>query len=266
MKDAARAAFVPMTIAFEGGYIDWLFPDVKKLISTGFGLLMNSPSLYAGLPWRLPDGSLASRDEIIAQWARLKNFIDQNPGSELWSYKRFALTTTIRLGRDGLDHAVQGKLNQNELVLRNGFPDWDSWPADAQLATMSMAWACGPAFYSPSAGRNYWPRLTAALRDRDFANAAIECFMNEEKENPGIIPRNKANRTMYLNAAFADGHLDPEQIYWPRNLESGEVDREAPTLPEFQVVPGYPPPLESPELDDSSPPPPPDDEPPPAAA
>lgn len=215
MKDAVRAAFVPLTISFEGGFIDYLFPDVKKLISTGFGLLLDPVSLAIGLPWKRPDGSLAGREEIAAEWARLKKYVEDNPGSERHSYKTFASMTTLRLGRDGLEQAFQGKMNQNEVVLRAGFPDWDEWPADAQLGAMSHAWACGPAFYLPTAGRNYWPKLTAALRARDWYIASVECFMNEEQKNPGIIPRNHAEKMLFRNAAYA---VDPDTLYWPRDL------------------------------------------------
>lgn len=232
MRESARQAFVPLTVAFEGGYIDWMFPDVKTLISTGFGLLLDPVALAIGLPWRRPDGALASREEIVAEWARLKKYVEENPGSEFRSYKTFAPLTTLRLRREGLDRAFEGKVHQNEMVLRKGFPEWDEWPADAQLGVMSMAWACGPAFYLPTAGRNYWPRLTAALRTRDFRVAAVECFMNEEKKNPGIVPRNRANKTLFLNAALVQElHLNHETLFYPTDLTSDTLGDDDITLP-----------------------------------
>jgi hypothetical protein len=267
VKDSAREAFVPLTVAFEGGYIDWMFPDVKKLISTGFGLLLDPVALAIGLPWRHPDGRLASREEIVGEWSALKNYVNANPGSEFRSYKTFASRTTLRLGREGLYQAFQGKMNQMLGVLRKGFPEWDTWPADAQLATMSMSWACGPAFWMPSAGRNYWPKLTAALRALDFRTAAVECFMNEEKTNPGIIPRNKANRILYSNAAVALHRRDPDVLFYPQELDAEYVPLDTPTepvlVPEMRPDPlGHvidfrkvysPPPLRGQEDDDSEP-------------
>lgn len=235
MRDSVRHAFVPLTVSFEGGYIDWMFPDVKKLISTGFGLLLDPLSLAVGLPWRRPDGSLAGRDEIAAEWSRLKKYVEDHPGSQFLSYKHYADKTTLRLGRDGLDQAFQGKMNQNEKVLRKGFPEWETWPADAQLGVLSMAWAVGPAFYMPTAGRNYWPKLTAALRSKDFRTAAVECFMNEERENPGIIPRNTANRQLFQNAAEVQEHgRNPDTLYWP-NLLDGPVSPDDETLQEIRL-------------------------------
>ncbi len=245
MKETVRQAFVPLTVTFEGGYIDWLFPDVKGLISTGFGLLLDPVSMAVGLPWRHYDGRLASREEIVAEWASLKNYVEKNPGSERRSYRTFASMTSIRLGKEGLYQAFQGKMNQNERVIRVGFPEWDSWPADAQLAVMSMAWACGPAFYSPAAGHNYWPKLTAALRAKDFQTAAVECFMNEEAANPGIIPRNKANRIMFLNAAVAhDLQLSPETLLYPTDIGAEPVGKDDITQPSSTPV-IRPPPLQA---------------------
>jgi hypothetical protein len=276
VRDSAREAFVPLTVAFEGGYIDWMFPDVKKLISTGFGLLLDPVALAIGLPWRHPDGRRAARDEIVGEWSALKKYVLDNPGSEFRSYKTFASRTTLRLGRDGLYQAFQGKMSQMLGVLRQGFPEWDSWSADAQLGTMSMAWAVGPAFWDPRAGRNYWPKLTAALRGLDFRTAAVECFMNEEKKNPGIIPRNKANRILYTNAAIALHLLDPETLFYPADLSKAETppegtsstptlevdvpSRRPPVVGDFAKVRG-PVPFGRPELDGDLPTTPPDDEP-----
>jgi hypothetical protein len=259
MKDVVRQAFVPLTVEFEGGYIDWMFPDILGLISTGFGLLLEPMGLAIGLPWRLPDGSLAGRDEIAAEWAKLNNFVDNHPGSEKWSWKKFESHTTLRLGREGLYQAFQGKMNHCDEVLRAGFAEWDEWPANVQLAAMSMAWAVGPGFYSPAAGPRHFPKLTAALRARDWRTASVECFMPEEEKNPGIIPRNRANRLLFTNAVIAaDMGLDPGVLYYPDVLEL-PADREPETQPERHVdwdIVHPPVPLDSPSLDSSIPPPP----------
>lgn len=223
MRESVKAAFRDLTVAWEGGYILWMFPDVKKLISGGFGLLLDPVALAMTVPWRSQDGTLASREQVIAEWSRLKNFVEKNPGSEFWSWKRFEKQTTLRLTPEDMDAAVLSKVAMNETVLRRGFPDYDSWPADAQLGIHSMAWACGPGIWSQSAGRNHWPKLTAACRARDWRTAAVECFMNEEKRNPGIIPRNKGNRVMFMNAAYVEerGH-DPDVLIWPSAMSDQE--------------------------------------------
>lgn len=267
MRPAAREAFVPFTVSLEGGYIVHMFPDVYKLISTGFGLLLDPIDLALGLEWLKPDGAPATKAEVAAQWSSLKNFIEANPGCEKWSWKRFADKTTIRLSRAGLDKAFQRKIAGNLATLITGFPDFESWSADAQLGALSMAWAVGPGYWSPNAGRRYFPKLTAALRARDYKVAAKECFLDEEAENPGIIPRNDANKILFGNADIIERTgLDPAVLHWPRDLTK-PVDREAETMKDLS------------RLADSEPPSAPtriihpwhfvepgDDEPPPAAA
>lgn len=210
MKDSARQTFIPMTIAFEGGYINWMFPDVKGLVSTGFGLLLDPVELAVSLPWQRSDGVLASRSEIIDDWNRIKNHPDAPRLGHL-SVKNVA---QLRLTNEGLDRAVSVKIAQNEAILRQGFPEWDSWPADAQLGGMSMAWAVGPAFWQRG-----WPKLTAALRAQDFRTAAIESFMPEESTIGGLRPRNRANRILFTNAAIVkEQGLNPEALYYPKDL------------------------------------------------
>lgn len=105
------------------------------------------------------------------------------------------------------------------------FPEIESWPGDAQLATISMSWACGPAFHFPS--------LELALRAKDFVIASTQCTINPTG-NPGVVPRNAANRILYVNAArvLAWG-MDPDQVYFPRELK---VPPDAPTKPELPVL------------------------------
>jgi hypothetical protein len=248
VREVVRRAFVPLTASFEGSYITWLFQDIKGLVSTGFGLLLDPVGLALGLPWRRQDGSLASREDVVADWARVKNL----PNGARLGHLGAKGVAQLRLDKDGLYAAFQGKMYQMEMTLRAGFPEWDEWPADAQLGTMSLAWAVGPAFYLPTAGRNHFPKLTAALRARDFRTAADECFLNEEKENPGIIPRNRANKVLFLNASIAQTlELDPDILYYPTDIASEPPGPDDVTLPGVVVTfPSAPP---SPLGDDEPP-------------
>ena len=58
-----------------------------------------------------------------------------------------------------------------------------------------MAWAMGPA------GPGAFPTFRAACQKLDFKTAAAECKMNEAG-NPGLVPRNQANVTLFSNAAI----------------------------------------------------------------
>jgi hypothetical protein len=238
VRDVVREAFVPFTIPLEGalggGYIGipWMYQDVKGLVSSGLGNLLDPVSLAIGLPWIRLDGTPATREDIVAEWMRIKNLGPNGKGQTAAQLGHLYAKphTRLRLTPVAIEQLVKSKLHSNEQVIAGTFKDWESWPADAQLATHSMAWACGPGIFSPKAGRAHWPKLTAALHALDFRTAAVECFMPEEKTIGGLRPRNIANRILYRNAAIAFHHLDPDTLFYPADLEAGPVDREAPTL------------------------------------
>lgn len=241
MKESVRAAFVPFTMPFEGALpghmgITWMYPDVKNLVSTGLGNLIDPVSLALGLPFIHLDGRPATRDEIAEEWQRIKTLPPDVRGRTAAQLGHLYAKphTRLRLTNDGIKQLVARKLNENELTIRTTFPEWETWPADAQLATHSMAWACGAGIFNARAGRAHWPNLTAALHALDFRTAAVECFMPEEKTISGLRPRNKANRILYRNAGFvAGGGFDPDELFYPRDLfkASDETD----TSPEIRL-------------------------------
>ena len=96
---------------------------------------------------------------------------------------------------------------ENFLVGRQEFASFQDWPADAQLGLLSMAWAMGPAFK--------FPNFQAACARQDFQAAADQCHM-ADGNNPGLRPRNAANRQLFLSAAGAsNGDVDPDEVHLP---------------------------------------------------
>ena len=83
---------------------------------------------------------------------------------------------------------------EQELKRHPAFQHFDKWPADAQLGLLSMAWALG----APKIG-NGWPNFKAACGKQDFDAAVKSCEINTVG-NPGVIPRNTANRRLFKNA------------------------------------------------------------------
>jgi hypothetical protein len=243
MKPAVRAAFVDFTAALEGA-VPFFYLDVRGLVTVAIGNLVDPIDDALGLPFVRTDGSRATWEEIAADWRKVKSLFCGMQGSETpehkcpwralhrvclahWGWTAARGVASLRLPPDGVRELVMGKLEANHAELRRYYPRIDEWPADAQLATHSMAWACGPAFGEP--GPNRFPRLAAALRSRDFIGAAHECQMNASR-NAGLVERNTANRILYKNAAHAK---DPDRLYWPSDLSVTE----APTLPKLPDVP-----------------------------
>lgn len=213
MRPSVRSAFFDFNVPYEGA-VPWLYQDVKGLVSIGVGILADPIELALGLPLRRKvDGRLATRDEIIAEWAKIKKLPPNAKGqtaSQL-GHRYAEPHTTLRLDDSGLRSTLDRKLLEMDRHLAGRFADWETWPADAQLATLSLSWACGPAFR--------FPKLEASLRARDFRTAAVESHMNETG-NPGLKPRNRANRILYVNAAIALHDFDLDHLFWPRDLSN----------------------------------------------
>lgn len=209
MRDVVRDAFVRFTGPMEG-VVPWMYQDVKGLVTVAIGNLIDPIQYALPLPFKKADGSFATRDEIAADWLRVKG----HPGLATAGHRAAERIAQLRLDDEGVQLVVSRKLAQNADHLRRRFLEWDEWPACAQLATLSMAWACGPAFQ--------FPMLAAVLNAQDFAEAAKQCHINEAG-NPGLIPRNKRNKTLYRNAArVRDFKLDPDYLNWDVELDVTE--------------------------------------------
>jgi hypothetical protein len=218
MRPAVRDAFVAFSGPLEG-VLGHLYCDVKGLVTTAIGVLVDPKSLAIGLPWLRKDGTRATPAEVDAEWERVKARQDWR----LRGGRIYASVCELHLDEAGILHAVASKLNEMDHVLGVRFPGYASWCADAQLGMLSMAWALGPHFN--------FPRMALALRSRDFLLAAEECTISTAG-NPGVKPRNERNRVLFRNAAVIerDG-LDLDRLYWPRDLLS-----DAPTLPSLEAA------------------------------
>jgi len=224
MRSSVRDAFVQFTERFEGS-VGWMYLDVKGLVTVAIGNLIDPLPLALGCPFvRNSDGQPATPQEIAEEWERVKQH------DELARLGHLAAKpyTLLHLTPAGIEEVVQKRLALNVLNLQRRFPEFDEWPADAQLATLSMAWACGANFA--------FPRLTAALHRQDWTAAAVECHI-EDSHNPGVRPRNAANVTLYRNAACVAARAwDLEELWYPRELVSDTAPPPPPPSTEPEIV------------------------------
>jgi GH24 family phage-related lysozyme (muramidase) len=221
MHQSVRDGFIAFTAPLEG-VVTWMYLDVKGFVTVGIGNLIDPVSTAIGLPFVKPDGAAATKSEIAAAWQNVKSHTELAQQG----YRPAARVSDLRLTNEGVEQIVLSVLDRFAKALLGHYPDFESWPADAQLATLSMAWACGPAFHLVG-----FTALEAALKGGDFARAAVCCHMNETN-NAGLKPRNLANRQLYMNAArVLDWKLDPESLAWPAVLEDS-----VPTEPELPRV------------------------------
>jgi GH24 family phage-related lysozyme (muramidase) len=251
MWPVVRERFIGYTEPLEGK-TSFLYLDVLGLVTISYGCLVDPVTYAMRLPFVTSTGAFASRDLIAREWQAVKRCAcgeyrdprkcgwpgmkapdDGRPCLAHRGHRAAEAITSIRLTDEGVRYVALAKLDEMATALGKRFPDFASWPADAQLATLSVAWACGAAFR--------FPKLDAALRAQDFATAAKECTIREAG-NPGVIPRNKANRILYRNAAaVVQGvpQLDPSELYWPEVLPDVQPVAE-PSEPDAIVHPDVP--------------------------
>jgi hypothetical protein len=202
MHDSVRAAFLPFSEPLEAR-IHFMYLDVKSLVSTGVGNLLDADDMqhFGTNPTPLPDiftldwfdkdtHQPASREEIEAEYRTVKF-----SGTSHASTAQKEQITRLRISDDAINTLVTAKLDSFETTLKNRepFAGWDNWPADGQLGLLSMAWAMGPLFK--------FPKFQDAASRGDWATMARECTMTEAG-NAGVIPRNVRNALLFTLAGW----------------------------------------------------------------
>jgi hypothetical protein len=219
MRQSVRDVWLTFNNPLEGR-VHWMYLDVKGLVSTAVGILIDASRTPLQAPteeerevshrmarrfaWRREDGTLADDQEIDDEWDSVKSmmeFASHGGGT-------FESRTTLRLTDDEVDRIVFDKLDEMEGVLtsRPEFAGFADFPADAQLGLLSMSWGMGPMFR--------FPRFQAFVASGDWAGAATECRFSPEIGT--IVTRNDHDQQLFRNAAaVVDNGLDPDVLVWP---------------------------------------------------
>jgi hypothetical protein len=175
--------------------VPYMYVDIKDKVTIGVGNLIDPLPHALGLPFvfKSDASTPASEDDITADW----NAVKSDPNLAKRGYKACDPLTRLMLTDDAIDELVASKAAEFEGTLKqtSEFSGYDEWPADAQLGLLSMAWAMGPAF-GPG-----WPAFRTACGEGDWDTAAANCGMNESG-NPGLVPRNAANRALFRTATY----------------------------------------------------------------
>ena len=206
--------------------LHFMYLDIRGLVTTGLGNLIDAtgdpvpPPLRPPtdaersashvqarrLQWLTSDGSVASPNQIDAEWDQIKARLDQAQ----FGGGTFEQFSHLVISDDEVDRIVGVRLSEMETSLktRPAYADFDNFPADAQLAVMSMSWGMGPAF-----GRLF-PKFEKAVTAGDWTTAAAECRFKPDVGT--ITTRNDNDQLLFRNAAavIADG-LDPDALVWP---------------------------------------------------
>jgi GH24 family phage-related lysozyme (muramidase) len=196
-----RSAFPAFTQQFEG-YVNVMYLDTHEppLVTIGVGNLIDPVSEAVKLPFVLSPyvgfyakgaastmgQRLATPAEITEEWAKVKSRTDlAHDATEVW----YSIASMF-LTNYAIDALVLSRFDANDAILSGLYGPIDgAVRPNAWLALHSMAWAMGPWFN--------FPRFKRAFLARDWATCSVECHMDDTK-NPGLKPRNEANRELFL--------------------------------------------------------------------
>lgn len=238
MHQIVRQQFLKFSNTLEGD-VTWMYLDVKGLVTTGRGNLIDRVEKALALKWeyRGRPGSEASEPDVRAEWNHIKND-EESKAMKQGGGGRYKRITKLDVNSASLERLYNDTLLGNEATLKTVFhppyrpyADFDDLPADAQLGLLSLAWAAGPAFSQD----HRWPRFVQAIVDRDWDEAAAQSRLSET-DNAPIWKRNVANSILFRNAGIVwnnAGTMPFDVLYYPTMLFGPATAREAQVLSEF---------------------------------
>jgi hypothetical protein len=247
VRKIIRDTFFDFT-AHREGFTPFMYCDTLNLVTTGVGNLIDAggrngfdtsdaamapamklPWKFKGAGWSKTNpvaGDNASQADIKEAWIRTKLQEQNNPGFIKKGGFAYTNLTPLTLDMEGLkslfsrtlaafDKSLQSEVRgKNGVLIRGPYVGYESYPADAQLAMLSMSWAMGPAFN--------FPAFKAAVERRDFDAAAPLSFFKGgggTQEKPA--GRNAENQIMLHNAAMVERlGADPDQLFFPGTSSS----------------------------------------------
>lgn len=197
MNPLVRDGWQSWNDPFEGTVYTF-YNDILGLTTIGVGNLCNSVAEACALDMvRVSDGIPATREEIAREWHR----VHDDPSFARLGWAAAARGATVRLTKEGVASLVAAKRDQMWTHLVRRFTDVETWPWQCQMALLSMSWAAGPAFAAP--------KFDAACRAHDWTTAATECHLDDHA-NPGLRPRNAANKALFLEAVKPEEYAGSE--------------------------------------------------------
>jgi GH24 family phage-related lysozyme (muramidase) len=199
MRPVVRDNWIAYTTGLEGR-VSTMYLDCLGLVTIGLGCLIDPVRAATTLPFvHRVSGAQATTIEVSSEWYKIKS----QPGLAKLHWKYAAAQCKLRLLESGIDSLALQRLELNNATLLRFLPDFEEWPANAQLATHSMSWAMGAGFMAPHGTSRGFPSWWAAAKRQDWLSCAQQCKINS-KGNPGVIPRNERNVAQFRAAANGD--------------------------------------------------------------
>jgi GH24 family phage-related lysozyme (muramidase) len=203
MHPSVREAFPIITRPHEDD-IPHMYRDSIGKVTVGMGRLIDTEAGITTEALRYPfknrAGGWVSEAVIAAEFAKIKAAPKGAPAA--------AKIVTLFLDQADRDTILFRTLDAFERVIASIFGEWETWPADAQLALLSMAWNVGPAFDTE------WPTLTENLRQQNWLYAAENAIPRDQDGEFVKAARWTQNRELWTNAAaIAPLKRDPTRLW-----------------------------------------------------
>ncbi len=261
MQNSVDANFWPITESLEGGpspeggNINYMFLDPSGRIATSLGIDFDGGSgipdpgvsraqglsrlRSSGIAWKkvgngpLTTAPTATIAEVEAEWLRLFNIREQSRASkDYWGvWQRFAPSSSDNTRRAQLvadpsefRRVARQKLLINEAQIKScgHYPDYDNWPADAQLGILLLSWDGVGFLTAPDGTPGVYRKFRNFLKKSppDFLGAAGESGISDpiHPNNQSIARRNNTIYNLFRNAqTVADPawQYDRSRVYWP---------------------------------------------------
>jgi hypothetical protein len=190
------------------GKVNFMYLDVKGLVTIGVGHLIDPVDQALKLDFQTKGGGGASTGEIAAEWSTVKarkDLIGQGSAA-------FGQITRLQLTDRGISQMIDQHAAAIESYIKTNasariyFSNFDRWPADAQLGFMGIAWGIVPI---PQFG---WHAFPKACQAEDWLTAAKECKIS----SPLAAGRNEAHKLMFMNAAAVKANGENiAELSWP---------------------------------------------------
>ena len=167
------------------------------------------------LPWIRRDGrpwqSAAEKNDVVArEFARVCAGGSGSAGPD-----------SVVLSDPAINNLFHARAVGNESILRGLFPQWDEFPADAQLGILHHSW-----IRASVAGIENWHdgRYVAAVRARQWRVAGDESLWEDlrEGQRPRLVSRRNDVLRMFRNASLVDatqGAVPVRMLFFPREAD-----------------------------------------------
>lgn len=168
------------------GKFSYMYLDSKGFITVGVGHLLKDLASAQKLNFKKSNNRPASKDEIKADYAAVK----QQPKNRLASfYKKYV---KLKLLEADIITLTNKHIDSFEVELNRIFPDFSTYPSEVRLSLFDIIFNVGMTDLN-----HKWPSLKKAVKAKDWSTAAKE----SNRKPPISAKRNSYVKNLFEKAA-----------------------------------------------------------------